>query len=324
MIKRIIGVLVFGLVHMTTQAQVTAANFPEKPVRFLVPYTPGGNADLLVRLLSQKLGEEWKESVVVENRAGASGTIAVNAVAKAQPDGHTMVLGAAGNLVVAHKLIKDLPYDTVKDLKTVSVIATPPFVMVTARDSRFTNVADLIEYARAHPGELSFGSAGIGSANHLSGELMASLKDVQFMHVAYKGMGPAINDVLGGRVDFAFAPIPLVMPQIQAGKLRALGITGSSRAKVLPGVPTIAEAGVKDFESGAWFAVMVPHGTPDAIVEKINADIKLVMQDASFIKKLEIEGAEPIGNSPQEASKSLQLEMAKWGSLIDRLNLQPS
>jgi tripartite-type tricarboxylate transporter receptor subunit TctC len=321
MIKYIVGALIYGLVHISAQAQATAVNFPDKPVRFLVPYTPGGNADLLVRLLSQKLSEEWKQSVIVENRPGASGTIAVNTVAKAKPDGHTMVLGAAGNLVVAHKLIKDLPYDVVKDLKAVSVIATPPFVLVTAQDSRFTDLNSLIEQARANPGTISFGSAGNGSANHLSGELMASLKNVKFMHVAYKGMGPAINDVMGGRVDFAFAPIPLVMPQIQAGKLRALGISGKSRTTVLPQVPTIAEGGVNGFESGAWFAVMVPNGTPESVVEKINSDIKSVMMDASFIEKLEEEGAVPIGNSPQEASISLQSEMAKWGSLIDRLNL---
>ncbi|AMS71416.1 Bug family tripartite tricarboxylate transporter substrate binding protein [Bordetella pertussis] len=323
MLQRLFAVLLAASTHAAACAQTPTPAYPERTVRFLVPYTPGGNADMLVRLLSLKLTEYWDKPVVVENKPGASGTIAVNTVAKAEPDGHTLVLGAAGNLVVANKLIKGLPYDPVEDLKAVSVVATPPFVLITAEQSRYQDVASLVADAGQRPEQITFGSAGIGSANHLSGELLALMKRVKFTHVAYKGMGPALNDVVAGRIDFAFAPIPLVLPQIQAGKLRALAVSGTTRTQVLPDVPTVSEAGVTGFESGAWFTVMVPKNTPDRIVDKINHDLKSAMQDADFIRKLAEEGAVPIGNTPAEASASLQSEMAKWGDLIDRLNLQP-
>ena len=230
MFRRIVAAALLGTAQMAAHANATADNYPTQPVRFLVPYTPGGNADVIARLMAQKLSLIWDKQVVVENRPGASGTIAVNAVAKADPDGHTMVIAAAGNAIVAHKLIKNLPYDPLKDLTPVSVIATPPFVLVTANDSKFTNVQDLIESARAEPGRITFGSAGLGSANHLSGELMSTLTGAPLMHVPYKGMGPAVNDVVGGRVDVAFAPVPLVMPQIEAGRLRALAVTSTQRS----------------------------------------------------------------------------------------------
>ncbi|NYT84541.1 Bug family tripartite tricarboxylate transporter substrate binding protein [Pollutimonas harenae] len=324
MIKSIAATICLVLAHITAFADSAPETYPEKPVRFLVPYTPGGNADMIVRLLANRLSGMWNQSVVVENKPGASGTIAVNEVAKAAADGYTMVLGAAGNLVVAHKLIKDLPYDVLQDLKPVTLVAAPPFVLVTSQESRFKNVQDLLQYAQQHPGEVTYGSAGVGSANHLSGEMLGLLKNVEMMHVAYKGMGPAINDLIGGRTDFAFAPIPLVLPQIEAGKLRALGVTGRARSKVLADVPTVAESGVKDFESGAWFAVMVPDDTPDAIVNKLNADIKAALQDKEVIQKLAAEGADPIGNSPEEALVSLNAEMKKWGDLIEKLKLQPN
>ncbi|NYT36421.1 tripartite tricarboxylate transporter substrate binding protein [Allopusillimonas soli] len=324
MIRGIVVSVVLVLMQATAFADSVQDAFPKKPVRFLVPYTPGGNADLIVRLLAHGLDGMWTQPVIVENKPGASGTIAVNEVAKAAPDGHTMVLGAAGNLVVAHKLINGLPYDVLRDLRPVTVVATPPFVLVTSSKSKFNSVQDLIQYARAHPEEVTYGSAGIGSANHLSGEMLGLMENIRLMHVAYKGMGPAVNDLLGGRIDAAFAPIPLVLPQIQAGKLKALGVTGKTRSKVLEDVPTVAESGVPGFESGAWFAVMVPHDTPDATVSKLNADLGIVMQDEEFIQKLEAEGAEPIGSSPQAALASLKAEMKKWGDLIDKLALSPN
>lgn len=324
MFKRIVAAALLGTAQMTVQADSVADNYPTQPVRFLVPYTPGGNADVIARLMAQKLSMIWDKPVVVENRPGASGTIAVNAVAKADPDGHTMVIAAAGNAVVAHKLIKNLPYDPVQDLTPVSVVATPPFVLVTAQDSRFSNVQDLIDSARKQPGRITFGSAGLGSANHLSGELMASLIDAPLMHVPYKGMGPAVNDVIGGRVDVAFAPVPLVMAQIKAGRLRALAVTSLQRSKVMPDVPTVAESGIQEFESGAWFAIMVPKRTPKPVVDKIYEGIQEVMKDANFLRTLENEGAVALGLSPEAASASLQSEMNKWGTLIDQLGLQPS
>lgn len=324
MLKRIITVAALALAQTSLHAQSTIKEFPTQPVRFLVPYTPGGNADVIARLMGQKLSQIWDKQVVVENRPGASGTIAVNTVARAVPDGHTMVLAAAGNAIVAHKLIKDLPYHPLEDLTAVSVVATPPFVLVTGKDSQLQSVQQLLDLARENPGKITYGSAGVGSANHLSGELLASLTGTEFMHVPYKGMGPAVNDVVGGRVDMAFAPIPLVMPQIQAGNLRALAITGAQRSAILPEVPTVAESGVDGFESGAWFAVMVPKQTPEPLVRKIYEDIAVVMKDPGFVQQLESEGATPLGLPPEEAAASLAAEMDKWGGLIDQLGLQPS
>jgi tripartite-type tricarboxylate transporter receptor subunit TctC len=324
MLKSLCTTLFLSTVLITGHAQSVAEDFPKQPVRLLVPYTPGGNADVLARLLAQKLSVIWNEQVIVENKAGASGTIAVSMVARSKPDGYTMVLAAAGNVVVASKLIKNLPYDPVEDLTPVSVIATPPFVLVVGEKSKYKTVADLVQAAHESPGQITFGSAGVGSANHLSGELMSSLSKSQFLHVPYKGMGPAVTDVIGQRVDFAFAPIPLVKTQIEAGTLRPLAVSGVQRSEVLSAVPTVAESGIPGFESGAWFGLMVAKNTPQPLVDKIYKDIARVTHDTSFVEKLKPEGATPLGITPEKAAESLQAEMKKWGQLIDELGLRPS
>lgn len=295
--------------------------YPKKPVRLLIPYTPGGNADVLARLLSKSLSDKWGKPVIAENIAGASGTIAVNTVANALPDGYTLVIGAAGNLIVPQKLIKNLPYDPQRDLQAITLVSSPPFVLVVNEKSIYKNISNLIDYSKAHPDKVNFGSAGIGSANHLSGELLGDMTNSKFTHVAYKGMGPALNDLISGHLDFAFAPIPLVLPHMKSGRLRVLAVSGMARSDLLKDIPTVDESGVKGFESGAWFALMTTKGTPKEIIEKINLDVKSVIKDAAFVKRLAQEGAQPIGLSPEETTKSQTNEIKKWGALIDKLNI---
>jgi len=291
------------------------ADYPSKPIRLLIPYTPGGNADVLGRTIGQHLGTAWKVPVVVENKPGASGTLAVDTVAKAAPDGYTVVLGVFGNILVAKSLYKRLPYDPEKDLAPFSLVATPPTVLVANTDFGPSTVGELLAYARKNAGKVFYASSGKGTSNHLFGELLASLSGVELKHIPYKGMGPALNDVVGGRVQLAFAPFPLALPQIKAGRLKALGVTGASRSEVLPGVPTIAEQGVAGYEGSGWFALMAPAGVPPAILQKLNAEVDRILKRPDIRNSLAAEGATPVGGDIAVVERSMQEGIRKWGPL---------
>ncbi len=299
-----------------------AANepYPDKPIRLIVPYTPGGNTDILGRLVAHKLAEAWKTSVVVENRPGAGGTIGVNTVVKAKPDGYTMVLGAFGNILVAKTLYKDLPYDPIADLDPVILLATPPTILTATASLPVDNVAELIEYAKKHPGKLNYGSSGKGTSNHLFGELFASMAGIKMTHVPYKGSGPAINDLVAGMTQLNFAPFPLVLSQIKAGTLKALAVTGTKRSPLLPDVPTIAESGLPGYEGMGWFGLMVPKGTPPDIVNKLNRDINQILDAPDVQKSLGAEGANPVGGSPADAAQSIKSGMEKWQRVAAQVN----
>ncbi|VCU70408.1 Tripartite tricarboxylate transporter family receptor [Pigmentiphaga humi] len=296
--------------------------FPSRPSRLIVPYTPGGNTDMLGRVISQGLSQAWNQPVVVENKPGAAGTIGVEQVAKSKPDGYTTVLASFGNILVAGSLYKNLGYDPVKDLAPVALIATPPVVLVANERMPFSDVKGLIEYARQHPGKLNYGSSGNGSSNHLFGELFASMAGVKLIHVPYKGSGPSVADTIAGQIQLNFAPFPLVREQIKSGKLKALAVTSARRSPLLPEVPTVAEAGLPGYEAVGWFGLMAPAGTPKEVLERLNRDVNRVLNSPEARSSLAAEGAEPAGGSVEEARRSIVEGEKKWGGLVEQLGIQ--
>jgi len=299
---------------------MAAESYPSKPIRIVVPYTPGGNTDILGRLVAQHLGRAWEVPVVVENRPGAGGTIGVSNVVKSKPDGYTMILGAFGNILVAQSLYKDLSYDPVKDLTPVILLATPPTILTATAGLPVSNVKQLIEYAKKNPGKLNYGSSGKGTSNHLFGELFASMAGIELTHIPYKGSGPAVNDLVAGMTQLNFAPFPLVLSQIRAGTLKALAVTGAQRSPALPDIPTVAESGLPGYEGMGWFGILVPAGTPDSIVTKLNQQINAMLSDPQVRETLSAEGAVPVGGSPQDAAESVTQGIKKWRALAEKIN----
>ncbi|MFY9137250.1 tripartite tricarboxylate transporter substrate binding protein [Zwartia sp.] len=297
----------------------TAEKYPSKPIQLIIPYTPGGNTDILGRLIAQKLGEAWDARVVVENRPGAGGTIGVNMVAKAKPDGHTLALAAFGNIIVAKSLYKDLAYDPVKDLDPVILVATPPTILTATSSLPANNVTELIAYGKANPGELNYGSSGKGTSNHLLAELFSEMSGVKMTHVPYKGSGPAINDLIAGLTQLNFAPQPLVLSAIKTGSLKALAVTGNERMPMLPDVPTVAESGLPGYEGVGWFGLVAPKGTPPDIIRKLNAEVNRILNSPDVRKRLTDEGAKPVGGSPEDAKRSINDGIAKWKGLATKV-----
>ncbi|CAN5644972.1 tripartite tricarboxylate transporter substrate binding protein [soil metagenome] len=308
------------LLGTSTTAQA-ADDYPSKPSRLIVPYTPGGNTDILGRVIAKELQQASGQAVVVDNKAGAAGTIGTDFVAKSKPDGYTLLLASFGNILTASSLYKKLPYDPVNDLVAVSLLATPQTVIVAGSTLPFTDVKGLIAYAKANPGKLNYSSSGTGSSNHLFGALFASMAGVSMTHVPYSGSGPAINDILAGSIQLSFAPFPLVLEHIKAGKLRALAVTGATRHPLMPDVPTVAEAGLPGYEALGWFALMVPAGTPEPVVNKLNAEVNRIIALPEVRANLAREGAEPVGGTPQDAKRSITEGVKKWGDLVKKLDI---
>ncbi len=300
-------------------APVAAEKYPNKPIQLIVPYTPGGNTDILGRLIAQKLGEAWGARVIVDNRPGAGGTIGVNMVAKAKPDGHTLALAAFGNIIVAKSLYKDLPYDPVNDLDPVILVATPPTILTATASLPANNVKELIAYGKANPGVLNYGSSGKGTSNHLFAELFSSMSGIDMTHVPYKGSGPAINDLVAGLTQLNFAPQPLVLSSIKTGALKALAVTGAERMQMLPDVPTVSESGLPGYQGIGWFGVVAPKGTPPDIIKKLNAEINRILESPDVRKRLTEEGASPVGGSPEDAKRSISEEIEKWKDLASKV-----
>ena len=310
-----------GLLPAAAMAQPDA-NWPAKPIKWVVPFPPGGAMDVIARTLGEKAGRTLGQPFVIENRPGAGGNIGADAVAKSPADGYTIMITSIG-MATNKALYPRLSYDPVKDFAPISLLAIVPNVLVvnTAKTTD-KSVADVIAHAKRDPGKLTYASAGNGTSIHLAGEVFASMAGLNLLHVPYKGSGPAVTDMLGGQVDLMFDSITSARPHIQAGKLRALGVTSAKRSATLPGVPTIAEAGVPGYEVSPWFAVFAPAGTPAAIVNKINAALIDAMKQPDTVAKFETIGAEPIGTTPQQLATHLDKELARWGALIKERNIR--
>jgi tripartite-type tricarboxylate transporter receptor subunit TctC len=302
--------------------EVQAQAWPSKPVRIVVPFPPGGPADLLPRLLGPKLTEIWGQPVVVENKPGAGGNIGMDTVAKAAPDGYTLVVGPNGNLVVNPHLYAKLPYDVTRDFVPITLIATFSNVLVVNPDVPAKTVSELIALAKAKPGTVSYGSPGTGSQPHLGGEFLKLMAGIEIVHVPYNGTAPALKDLLGGQITFMFAQTSAALPQIQSGKLRALGVASPRRATLLPDVPTVAESGLPGFEAVSWYALLAPAGTPKEIVTKVQADFARVLQMPDIREKLVAQGGDPVGNTPEQLAAQLKSESARYADVVKRANIR--
>ena len=299
----------------------TSAEYPERPVRLIVPFAPGGGADLTSRLISQRLPDLLGRQVVVENRAGGASNIGSEAVARAAPDGYTLLLGSLSTSVNA-SLFPKLSFNVLKDFEPVSLLATVPLMVVVHPSFPAQSIADLIAAARARPGALNYASGGLGSANHVAGELFKSMAGVQITHVPYKGGGPALADLLGGHVGLLISTVTSTHDLVKSGRLRALATTGAKRSIVAPELPTVAEAGLPGYAVEAWYGVLAPAGTPRAIVERLSGDLARILQSAEGREALRAQGAEAVGNTPEEFARYLRAEVDKWAKMVKAQGLR--
>jgi len=313
-VKLIRSLFVFALFALL-QAPAMAQQWPTKPIRLLIPYPPGGSAEILARPIAQKLTELWGQPVVLDFRPGAGGTIATEATAKAAPDGYTIIMVLAAH-AINHSLYAKLPYDTLRDFAPVSLTASLPLIVVTPPSVPVNSIKELIALAKAKPNSINFASAGNGNTSHLAGELFKNVAGVEMVHVPYKGSGPSLIALLGGEVQLMFDSISSSLPQIKAGKLKALAVTSKKRSHVLPQLPTVAESGLPDFVVDGWYGILAPAGTPPAIVNKISADIARVMQIPDARERIMGSGYDIIGSTPEQFSAHIRSEVERWAKVV--------
>ncbi len=301
-----------ALAGMTANAQ----SYPSKPIKIVVPYPPGGFNDTLGRTLAAKFTESWGQPAVVENKPGANTVIGVDYVAKSAPDGYTLLV-VAFPFAVTPSLLKNMPYDTVKDFAPVIHAAQSPNLLVVNPTLPVKTVGELIALAKSKPDSLSYASTGNGSSNHISMELFKSLAGVKMVHIPYKGSGPAVTDLLGGQVQVMFDNTPNVLPQVKAGKLRALGSSGTQRSALAPDVPTVSEAGVPGYEVMVWFGLVAPAGTPREVVMKLNAEVTRILALPDVRERFLSQGVEPVGSTPEQFGEHIKAQMAKWARVVN-------
>jgi tripartite-type tricarboxylate transporter receptor subunit TctC len=300
----------FTVLHATA-----AEMYPARPIRLIVPFPPGGGNDIVARIVAVRLGEGLGQQIVIDNRGGAGGTIGTDMTAKAPPDGYTVLVNNI-SLAVNQTLFQKLPYDTLRDLAPVSLVGRQPNVVVVHPGVAAKNVKELIALARAKPGQVNYGSGGNGTASHLATEMLKLMTRIDLVHVPYKGLGPALTDLMGGRLELIISTLASAMPQMKAGKLRPLAVTTSRRSSFFPEVPTMDEGGVKGYEFSTWYGLLVPAGTPKAIVDKLNAEAKQVVSSPAVKEQFVAQGLEPTASTPQEFGAYLKSEVAKWGKVI--------
>ncbi len=298
-------------VLLLASALANAQEWPSRQVRFVVPFPPGGTTDILARVVGQSLSEAFGQSFVIDNRGGAGGNIGAAEVAKAVPDGYTILMGTPGTQAINQYIYTKMPYNTEKDFAPVSFVARVPNVVVVHPGLGLKSIQDLIAYAKANPGKLNSASPGPGSTGHLSLELFKTLAGVQIQHVPYKGSGPALNDLIGGQVQMTIDNLPSALPHIQAGRLIALAVTTEQRVNVLPDIPTVGSV-VRGYEASSWFVVMAPAGTADLIVRRLSAEIDRILKKPALLERMKTLGAEPIGGTPEQLAAHIASESKKW------------
>jgi tripartite-type tricarboxylate transporter receptor subunit TctC len=317
-LRSLVVVVAAALAPAAASAQTA---FPGKPVHLLVPYPAGGAVDVLARTLGDVLAKQWGQSVIVENRPGAGGVVASQALATSPPDGTTLIVVASGHATNPFLYAK-LPYDTFKDFTPITLLASSPNMLLVRADSPYKTLADLLAAARAKPGALSYGMAGNGTSQHLAGELLKNLARVDIVAIPYKGGAPALNDLLGGQIPISFNNGPESMGQIVAKTVRALGVTTAKRAAILPDVPTIAEAGVPGYDTGVWWGLLGPANMPADVVGKLSSDFVAAVNSPGVKDRLTALGASPIGSSPQEFGATIKADYEKWGPIIQAAGIK--
>lgn len=303
-------------------AAARAQNFPTGLVRIVVPFPPGGGTDVLARLLGAGLQTLWGQSVILDNRPGAAGLIGTRQAMASPPDGHALLMASTGAVLSLAASQGGERYDIARDLAPVSLVAAPPYILVANPSLAVRSAAEIVAYAKANPGMLTFGSSGVGSASHLSGALFAQMAGIDMLHVPYRGTGPAVTDLLGGRIALMFSPALTVTPHIAAGTLRVIGTTGAARSVLFPDYPTVAESGLSGYASLGWFGLFAPAATPRDVVAKISADVKQVLLQPEARQRLALEGAEPEPNSPEAFAAFVNADVAKWLDLAHKAGIK--
>jgi tripartite-type tricarboxylate transporter receptor subunit TctC len=309
-----IGAIVYALLALAGTA--VAQPYPERPIKMIVPFAPGGATDVLARTMGQKFTEAWGQPVVVENRTGAGGNIGADLVAKAAPDGYTLLMGAIGTNAVNQFIYAKMPYDTEKDFAPITQVARVPMLLVVHPSLPVKSVKELIAYAQANPDKINFASGGIGASQHLAGELFKSMTGVKLVHIAYKGAQASVNDVLAGQAQITFGDMISFLPHAKAGKVRPIAVTTAKRSPVVPDLPTVSEAGVTGYEATAWYGLFAPAGTPAAIVNKLNAESVRILRTPEVAERVANLGAEPVASSAAEYAEFLKAEMTRWGKVV--------
>ena len=313
--RAVLVVLLLGIASGAGLGPAFAQPFPSRPIRLVVPFPPGGPTDIVARPLAQMLGESLKQSVIVDNRGGAGGLIGADLVAKSPPDGYTLLMGTVGTNAINGALYRKLPYDPVRDFTPITLVASAPIAVVVNPRAGIASVKDLIAQAKSNPGKMSFGSAGNGTPGHLTGEMFATAAGVSLQHVPYKGSAPAITDLLGNQIPMMFDPLQSVIQHVRSGKLRALAISGRNRSPALPDVPTLGEAGVKDFESTAWWAVFGPANMPAEIARTLRNELVRLVRSDAFEQKLGNLGVQP-STEPLSLAEFQKTEVARWAKAV--------
>src|SRR3954447_10396674 len=319
--RPIVAALVCALAWLNPPAARAAEPFPTRTVKFVVPQTPGGATDVFARKFAQALSEKWGQPVVVENRAGAGGVIGTDAVAKSAADGHTLLVTYAGSQAINPSLYSKIPFDSVKDFQTVATLAVTPFILIVNSKLPVKDLGEFVALARAKPDALTYASSGNGSVNHLLGEMLKAESGIRMLHVPYRGVAPAITDVIGGQVDSAFSSVPSVLQMVRSEKVRALAISSAQRIAAAPEIPTIAESGFPGIDVNPWWGILAPAGIDMAAVRKINTDVESVLRTPEMIAFLATQGAEPLVTSPEKFLEMLQADIAKWAKVVKSANV---
>jgi tripartite-type tricarboxylate transporter receptor subunit TctC len=320
-IRKSLFIAVAALAAAFTSAQ--AQNYPTRPITLVIPFAPGGSTTIVGRGVAEKMGELLGEKIIVDNRPGAGGTVGTRAVAKSEPDGYTLVLGYTGTLAIGPSLYKNVGYDPRKDFAPIGMIGNAPNSLVVNPSFPAKTVAELITYAKANPGTINFGSAGAGTASHITGEYFARAAGITLVHIPYKGTGPALTDLLGGHIPMAFAPIPASHTNVAAGKLRALAVTSTTRSGLLPDVPTVAESGLPGFDASLYYGLAAPAGTPRPIIDKLNKALRDALASDEVKRQLGNDGTDITPGSPEDYAALIDKDEKKWAQLVKASGVEP-
>jgi tripartite-type tricarboxylate transporter receptor subunit TctC len=314
--ERLAALLVAIAVAGLVPGEGLAQGYPNRPIRFIAAFPPGSASEILGRVVGQKLEERWGQPVVVETRPGAGGTIGADVVAKSAPDGYTLLVGSSAEITVGVSLYAKLPYDPVRDLAPVIVIAPVPNIVVINPSVPVTSVKEFVAMARSKPGQINFGSSGNGTTSHLAGEMLKLQAGIDMVHIPYRGSPPALTDLLGGRISVMFAPLTTALPHVKAGKLVALAVSSPRRSSAIPELPTLMESGFPDFEASIWFGLLAPAGTPKDIIAKLNGEVGKILQLPDVRETLGKQGAEPVGGTSEEYGALIKKDIAKWAKVV--------
>jgi len=314
---------IFLILVLLLQTPLLHAAYPDRPIRLIVAYPPGGGTDIIARLIAPELSKRLGQTITIENRGGASGNIGTEAAVNSTPNGYTLLMGNIGPNAINISIFKKLPFHPEKDLAPISLVAITPNILVANNNLPVKSIADLIAFAKSSPGKINYPSAGAGTSSHLAGVLFSSIAQVDMVHVPYKGGGLAMNDLLGGQVDIFFATMPAAMPFIKSGKLKTLAVTSEKRSVVLPNVPTIAESGMPGYSASTWYGIYAPKGTPTDIVHKIHEATVEVLKIPELREQLIQRGFEPIGNSPDQFASFISSEITKWAKVVKIAGIEP-